>query len=71
MNRTLKEATIRTRHYQSHAQLRKPLAALLDADCFAKRRKTLNSLTVYQFPGSGWQKNLSALNSTHITSLRD
>lgn len=56
MNRTLKEATVRTYHYQSHAQLREHLAAFLDAYNFAKRLKTLNGLTSYQFICSCWQK---------------
>ena len=48
MNRTIKEATVRTSHYQSHAQLQEPLAAVLNAYNFAKRLKTLAGLTPYQ-----------------------
>jgi len=56
MNRTIKEATIRTYHYESHAQLREHLAAFLNAYNFAKRLKTLAGLTSHQFICSCWQK---------------
>jgi transposase InsO family protein len=56
MNRTIKEATVRTYHYQSHAQLQEHLAAFLNAYNFAKRLKTLTGLTPYQFICSCWQK---------------
>jgi len=45
MNRTLKEATVRRYPYRSRQPLREHLAAFLDADTFAKRLKTLRSLT--------------------------
>ena len=48
MNRTLKEATVRRYHYDSHHQLRKHLAAFLAAYNFAKRLKTLRGLTPYE-----------------------
>ena len=41
MNRTLKEATVRRYHYETHAQLREHLEAFLNAYNFAKRLKTL------------------------------
>jgi len=41
MNRTIKEATVCTYHYDGHAQLREHLAAFLNAYNFAKRLKTL------------------------------
>ena len=56
MNRTIKEATVRTYHYDDHAQLREHLAAFLNAYNFAKRLKTLAGLTSYQFICSCWQK---------------
>ena len=49
MNRTLKEATVRTYHYSSHAQLRAHLAAFLNAYNHAKRLKSLRGLTPHQF----------------------
>ena len=45
MNRTLKEATVRRYHYDSHHQLGQDLAAFLDAYNFARRLKTLQGLT--------------------------
>ena len=48
MNRTLKEATVRRYHYETHRQLREHLAAFLDAYNFAKRLKTLRGLTPYE-----------------------
>ncbi len=44
VNRTLKEATVRRYHYDSHNQLRGHLAAFLAAYNFAKRLKTLRGL---------------------------
>jgi hypothetical protein len=41
MNRTLKEATVRRHHYDTHRDLRKHLEAFLNAYNFAKRVKTL------------------------------
>jgi len=56
MNRTIKEAAVRTYHYQSQAQLQEHLAAFLNAYNFAKRLKTLACLTSYQFICSCWQR---------------
>ena len=48
MNRTLKEATVRRYHYDSHDQLRQHLGAFLDAYNFGKRLKTLKGLTPFE-----------------------
>ena len=48
MNRTLKEATVRRYHYNSHDQLRQHLAAFLNAYNFAKRLKTLKGLAPFE-----------------------
>ncbi len=58
MNRTLKEATVRRYHYETHAQLREHLEAFLNAYNFAKRLKTLRGLTPYE------HANRSALTPT-------
>jgi hypothetical protein len=42
MNRTIKDATVRTYHYENHAQLRDQVTAFLNAYNFAKRLKTLS-----------------------------
>jgi transposase InsO family protein len=57
MNRTLKEATVRRYHYDSHDQLRQHLAAFLDAYNFAKRLKTLNGLTPFESICKVWTSN--------------
>ena len=69
MNRTIKEATIRTYHYESHAQLSEHLAAFLNAYNFAKLLKTLAGLTSYQFICSCWQKKTDRfkLNPHHLS----
>ncbi len=56
MNRTIKEATVKTYHYDNHASLRQHLEAFLNAYNFAKRLKTLRGLTPFQFIASCWHK---------------
>jgi transposase InsO family protein len=56
MNRTIKEATVRTYRYDSHDQLCEHLTTFLNAYNIAKRLKTLAGLTPYQFICSCWQK---------------
>jgi Integrase core domain len=48
MNRTIKDPTVK-RHYESHDQLVRHLADFLAAYNFARRLKTLNGLTPYEF----------------------
>ena len=54
MNRTLKEATVRRYHSETHRQLQDQVAAFLDAYNFAKRLKTLGGLTPYEAIGQAW-----------------
>ena len=56
MNRTLKEATVKRYHYDSHDQLRAHLQMFIDAYNFAKRLKALKSLTPYEFICQCWTK---------------
>lgn len=49
MNRTIKDATVRRYHYESHDQLRSHLADFLDAYNFARRLKMLSGLTPYEY----------------------
>ena len=69
MNRTLKEATVRRYHYDSHDQLREHLKTFLAAYNFAKRLKTLNGLTPYEHICKVWttQPNRFRLNPLHHT----
>jgi transposase InsO family protein len=57
MNRTLKEATVRRYHYETHDQLREHLVTFLAAYNFAKRLKTLRGLTPYEFICKRWTEN--------------
>ena len=54
MNRTIKEATVKRFHYDSHDQLRTHLAYFMAAYNFARRLKTLNGLTPYEYICNIW-----------------
>lgn len=56
MNRTLKEATVKRYHYETHEQLKEHLFNFLNAYNFAKRLKTLKGLTPYEYIIKCWQK---------------
>ena len=56
MNRTIKDATVKRFHYDSHEQLETHLANFVDAYNFAKRLKTLKGLTAYEFIAKVWTK---------------
>ena len=54
MNRTIKDATVKRYHYDSHDQLRTHLADFMDAYNFARRLKTLSGLTPYEYICKIW-----------------
>ena len=54
MNRTIKDATTKRFHYESHDQLRRHLADFVAAYNFAKRLKTLKGLTPYEAICKTW-----------------
>ena len=54
MNRTIKDATVRRYHYESHDQLRQHLADFVTAYNFARRLKTLKGLTPYEYICKVW-----------------
>jgi transposase InsO family protein len=56
MNRTIKDATVKRYHYESHDQLRAHLQLFVDADNHARRLKTLRGLTPYEFIHQVWTK---------------
>jgi transposase InsO family protein len=56
MNRTLKDATVRRYHYESHDQLRTHLGTFVQAYNFARRLKTLKGLTPYEFISKAWTR---------------
>ena len=54
MNRTIKDATVKRYHYDSHQQLRAHLADFVSAYNFARRLKTLRGLTPYEAICKAW-----------------
>lgn len=54
MNRTIKEATVKRFHHDSHDQLRTHLSDFMAAYNFARRPKTLNRLTPYDYICKSW-----------------
>jgi transposase-like protein len=56
MNRTLKEATVKKYHYETHQQLKEHLSHFVNAYNFAKRLKALKGLTPYEFIVKQWEQ---------------
>src|SRR5215210_2687126 len=54
MNRTIKDATVRRYHDESHDQLRQHLADFVMAYNFGRRLKTLKGLTPYEYICKRW-----------------
>src|SRR6056297_606663 len=54
MNRTIKDATVKRYHYDSHDQLRTHLTDFMAAYNFARRLKTLGGLTPYEYICKVW-----------------
>ena len=54
MNRTIKEATVKRYHYDSHTQLTAHLRDFIDAYNYARRLKTLRGLTPYEYICKIW-----------------
>ena len=54
MNRTIKDATVRRYHYDTHDDLRRHLQLFVDAYNFGRRLKTLRGLTPYEFICKTW-----------------
>lgn len=54
MNRTIKEATVKRYHYDSHEQFKSHLADFVNAYNFGRRLKTLKGLTPYQHICKAW-----------------
>ncbi len=71
MNRTLKDATVKRYHYDSHDQLRAHLQLFLDAYNHARRLKTLRGLTPYEYVCQVWTKEPNASDSTRHITYRD
>ena len=56
INRTIKDATVKRYYYDLHDQLRSHLADFITAYNFARRLKTLNGLTPYEYICRLWTK---------------
>jgi hypothetical protein len=54
MNRTIKDATVKRFHYDTHNQLKTHLADFMAAYNFARRLKTLGGLTPYEYICKIW-----------------
>jgi transposase InsO family protein len=69
MNRTIKDATVKRYHYDTHEQLKEHLAQFLAAYNFAKRLKMLRGLTPYEYISKCWQKESERfrLNPHHLS----
>jgi transposase InsO family protein len=57
MNRTIKEATVKRYHYDSHRQLLSHLTDFINAYNYGRRLKTLKGLTPYEFICKTWTKD--------------
>ena len=67
MNRTIKDATVRRYHYDSHEQLRRHLDHFVSAYNFGRRLKRLRGLTPYEFICKTWitEPKRFTLNPSH------
>ena len=54
MNRTIKDATVKRYHYDSHDQLRQHLQLFIGAYNHGRRLKTLHGLTPYEYIARIW-----------------
>lgn len=54
MNRTIKDATVKKYHYETHDKLKQHLQCFIDAYNFAKRLKALKGLTVFDYINKCW-----------------
>ena len=57
MNRTIKDATVKRYHYDSHDQLRRHLQIFIDAYNHGRRLKTLRGLTPYEYVARIWTED--------------
>ena len=55
MNRTVKEATVRRYHYDTHNGLRARLSTFLEAYNFARRLKMIRGLMPFEFISHQWR----------------
>ena len=71
MNRTIKEATVKRYHYDSHDQLRQHLGNFVAAYNFGRRLKTLKEPTPYEFICKAWQNEHARSSPIRTTNHQD
>ena len=71
MNRTIKEATVKRFHYDTHDQLRSHLSDFVNAYNFGRRLKTLKGLTPTKPSAKPGQPSPNDSPSTRSTKCRD
>jgi hypothetical protein len=71
MKRTIKDATIKRHHYDTHEQLRSHLQLFVDAYNHARRLKTIRGLTPNEFIHQAWTKEPDDSGATRYITPRD
>ena len=71
MNRTIKDATVKRYHYDTHDQLRVHLQLFVDAYNHARRLKTLRGLTPYEYVCHLWTKEPERFRLNPSYHIRD
>jgi len=71
MNRTVKDATIKTFHYSDIESLKAHVLAFVSAYNFAKHLKALQWRTPFKTICDAWKRTQTRLKSTRTTSSRD
>ena len=69
MNRTIKDATVKRYHYDSHEQLRRHLDDFVSAYNFGRRLKTLKGLTPYEHICKCWTSEPDRFNLDPIHQM--
>ena len=69
MNRTIKEATVKRYHYDSHRQFQSHLADFINAYNYGRRLKTLKGLTPYEYICKIWTKEPERFNLNPLQKM--
>ncbi len=71
LNRTIKDATVKCYHYDSHDQLRQHPQLFIDAYNHGRRLKTLRGLTPYEYVALFGQKTRTDPKSSRAATPRN
>jgi hypothetical protein len=71
MNRTIKDARLKRYFYDTHNKVKAHLADFLEAYSLARRLKTLNGLTRYEYLCKLWTQTQIDLPSPQSIKCRD